>query len=126
MPRRRSINDRIARQGVRLAGAGQTIRPEPKLPTESERQFQAAILEAAKVLRWRTYHTWSSMHSASGFPDLVLVRRPRVIFAELKSETGQVSEDQQAWIDDLRASGQRVFVWRPSDWDEIVEELTAP
>lgn len=94
------------------------------LPPQTERQFQDAVLDAAQRLGWhRTYHTWNSMHSTGGFPDLVLVRRPRVIFAELKSERGTVKEDQQAWLDDLAACGQEVHVWRPSDWDVIAKVL---
>lgn len=102
MPRRRDVN---------------------ALPAQTEKSFQADVLEAARLLGWRAYHTHDSRHSESGFPDLVLVRRPRVIFAELKSERGAVSDDQQAWIDDLKASRQEVYVWRPSDWDALVEVL---
>jgi hypothetical protein len=93
------------------------------LPPQTEREFQEAVLDVAKRLGYRVYHTWNSMHSTGGFPDLVLVRRPRLLFVELKSQRGRVSEQQQAWLDDLRAAGQQAFVWRPADWDTIVEVL---
>jgi hypothetical protein len=43
----------------------------------------------------------------------------------LKSETGNVRPNQLEWLDALRLLPQvEVFVWRPSDWDELVEILT--
>lgn len=59
----------------------------------------------------------------AGFPDLVMVR-DKVIFAELKSEKGKVSDTQYDWIKSLAKAKQKdVYVWRPSDWDSIVEVL---
>ncbi len=90
----------------------------------SEADFERQVLELARLLRFRVYHTWLSSHSAAGFPDLVLVKPPHVVFAELKSDTGQLSPAQEAWIDALsRCPGVRAFVWRPSDWDQIVAVL---
>jgi hypothetical protein len=58
-------------------------------------------------------------------PDLVLVRPPRLIFAELKSESGQVRANQTEWLDVLRLlPAAETYLWRPSDWDEPVEVLT--
>lgn len=82
---------------------------------------EATLLEgvrrAARQLGWLVYHTWTSVHSAPGFPDLVLVRGPRVVFAELKGPKGKLTDKQQQWIDALRAAGQEVYVWRPVDLD---------
>jgi hypothetical protein len=62
--------------------------------------------------------------SGAGWPDLVCVRPPRLIFAELKSETGALRPRQCEWLDVLRLLPQvEVFVW-PADWDELVETLT--
>jgi hypothetical protein len=61
----------------------------------------------------------------AGWPDLVLVRPPRLIFAELKSDTGKVRPQQSQWLDVLRLLPQaETFLWRPCDWDSIVETLT--
>ena len=46
-----------------------------------EKQVQSAILDVARLLGWRVYHTFDSRKSEAGFPDLVLVR-DRVIYAE--------------------------------------------
>ena len=71
---------------------------------------------------WQWYHTGDSRKSNAGFPDLVMVRE-RVVYAELKKQSGKVSPEQQVWIDALRAAGEEVYVWRPSDWDEICKIL---
>jgi hypothetical protein len=81
------------------------------------------VVRYARLMGWSAYHTYDSRRSAAGFPDLVLVRRPRVVWAELKSERGRLTDDQRAWIEELRACGQAVFVWRPSNWEEIERAL---
>jgi hypothetical protein len=86
---------------------------------QTERAFQASVVRYARLMGWATYHTFDSRRSDAGFPDLVLVRRPRVVFAELKSQRGRLRPAQRAWIEELRACGQAVYVWRPSQWREI-------
>lgn len=82
----------------------------------TEKQWQAQVEAWARRAGWRTYHTFSSYGSAGGFPDLVMVRGERLIFAELKTEKGKLSEKQQAWLDDLcRLPYASIRVWRPSD-----------
>src|SRR5690348_11877711 len=71
----------------------------------TEKQFQWQIVQLARLLQWKHYHTWNSMHSAQGFPDLVLVRE-RVIYVELKSQKGECSVHQLGWIEALRNAGQ--------------------
>lgn len=94
------------------------------LPPEREAHFQTRVVNLARLLGYRRiYHPWTSVHSASGWPDLVLCKPPRLIFAELKAERGRVMPAQQGWLDDLAACGQEVYVWRPSDWAVIVGVL---
>lgn len=57
----------------------------------------------------------------SGFPDITLARDGRVIFAELKTQTGRTTEAQRAW---LAAVGG--IVWRPEDWPAICALLDHP
>jgi hypothetical protein len=87
----------------------------PVLPTLTEKQFMASVFKLAEMFGWRWYHTVDSRRSAAGFPDAVLVRRPRVLFVEFKSARGTLTDDQVRWLDDLRASGQETYVWRPRD-----------
>ena len=60
------------------------------------------------------------MAGAKGLPDLIMARRGRVIFAELKSTKGKVRPDQQMWLDELTARvpdvTHEVYTWRPADW----------
>lgn len=90
----------------------------------SEEAFESQVKDLAKWGGWLYYHTHRSQHSPSGFPDCVLVRPPRLIFAELKTESGEVSPDQQKWLDILpRCPSTEVYLWRPSDLEEIKEVL---
>ena len=91
----------------------------------SERQFQAQIVGLAELRGWLVYHTWNSRHSTAGFPDLVLVRE-YVIFAEIKTEKGKLTAEQEAWIEAIQKAQNynlRAYVWKPSDWEQIVRVL---
>ena len=95
---------------------------------QSEADFERTIKE---LIGWKRkehlyYHTWRSIHSPAGFPDCVfgwLEPTPRLIFAELKSEKGELSAEQYFWLSLLQQQGQEAYLWKPSDWDEIVEIL---
>jgi VRR-NUC domain len=90
----------------------------------SERDLTAYVRDIASACGWRRYHTWLSKHSPAGFPDEVLVRPPRIIFAELKSANGRLKREQEAWLEAMRqVPGVEVFVSRPDDLDEILKVL---
>jgi VRR-NUC domain len=110
----------------------------PRRGTE-EADFQRSVIEAADLFGWLSFHPYDSRRSRPGFPDLVLTKDlglshrsdtaprsdGRLIFAELKSMKGRVSKAQAQW---LRALGDvpgniEVYVWRPSDMDEIIDLL---
>lgn len=80
---------------------------------------EAALLSnvraLAKQFGWMAYHTWRSDNSEPGFPDLVLMRPPLLLFRELKSEGGRLKPEQRRWLEELAACGQDVGVWRPVD-----------
>lgn len=82
----------------------------------SEAAFQAQVMQLARVLGWKAYHTHDSRRSDPGFPDLVLVHPQHgVLFRELKTERGRVSDAQRTWLAALAASGADAAVWRPHD-----------
>ena len=111
----------------------------------SERDFQRTVIELAKVRGWLVYHAlpartkkgWRTLTQGDvGFPDLVMVRPPRLIFAELKSEKGKMTVEQESWQDALvgcivlgrpaidlqgRVSHPtpEVYVWHPSEMEDI-------
>jgi hypothetical protein len=98
----------------------------------TEREFERAVLEALRLFGWRFTHFrpamteegWRTPLSGdAGFPDVVAVRGDRVLFVELKAETGSLRDEQAAWLAALGFAGADVHCWRPSDWPTIEETL---
>lgn len=106
----------------RQAGNVQGISVPPPSAKVSEAAFQAQVIEYAKGRGWQVYHPYDSRKSQAGYPDLTLWRE-RLVFAELKAETGETTAAQEKCIEELRAAGQEVYLWRPSDMAAIVEVL---
>jgi len=104
----------------------------------TEQQFTNSVLAWAKALGWRCFHVRTSGRMAArgaiptvqgdkGFPDLVLVRPPRLIFAELKVGRGKPSSQQLEWLRDLLCitpMSVECYVWRPSDWSRLIVILS--
>ena len=121
------------------------------LQTMSEQSFTNAVLDWAKVYGWRRFHVRNSgargisqVQGDKGFPDLVLVKGSRLIFAELKVGKEQPKPEQLAWLADLGVIGMadvttfnespksqfiptlttpETYVWRPEQWSEILVVL---
>lgn len=90
----------------------------------SEAELLQAVRELAGFRGWLVYHTHRSERSEPGFPDLVLVRGERVIFAELKTVRGRTSTHQERWLSALRqAPGVETYLWRPADLKAISAAL---
>ena len=85
------------------------------------------VRRTARLYGWRTYHTHDSRRSEPGFPDIVMVRGSRLVFAELKTARGRVTPDQRAWLDALHGVGApEVHLWRPDDWPQVLDVLRHP
>jgi VRR-NUC domain len=94
------------------------------LAAQSEADWQAQVLEWARLGGWFAYsiHDSRTQHwaTSSGFPDLLLVRAERVIAAELKTETGRLTNAQAEWLAAFDATGRvETYVWRPSMADAV-------
>ncbi len=104
----------------------------------SERDLQNAIVDAAHLYGYLVFHTrpalsakgWRTpvQYDGKGFVDLVLVGADRIIFAEIKSEKGKLSREQEHWLEGLSKVAAvtdrvRVCVWTPADWPERVLEV---
>jgi hypothetical protein len=101
---------------------------------KAEARLQRDIVELARRLGILVAHfgaaqvkpgvyVTQTMGDARGFPDLVLLSRYRVCYAELKDQRGRLSDAQARWLERLRGAGETVYVWRPRDWDDgLVEE----
>lgn len=117
---------------------------------QTEAQFQSAVIDYARVNGWRIAHFHDSRRQvgdrlvgdadAKGFPDLVLARSGRVVFAELKTQTGRLKAEQRDWLIELNGREEfgledtwvqigalmgnpipslLVCLWRPDCWEEI-------
>lgn len=109
----------------------------PTLPPLTEAAFLRQVLELAALLGWHGAHFRAALTArgwrtpvqgsiGAGFVDVVLVSaaRRRVLFVELKSDTGRPSPDQVFVGELLVAAGAEYRLWRPRDWDAIVEDLS--
>jgi hypothetical protein len=94
-----------------------------------EKNLGDNIVNAARRFGWLVHRdpTFRATAADPGYPDLTLVRGGRIIFAELKSEAGELAPDQIAWRDAITDDIGRVrwYCWRPTDWiagriDEIL------
>jgi hypothetical protein len=126
----------------------------PKRSTVSERAFQSQVTNLATFYGWKWAHFHDSRRqvvrrgqtavigdaAAAGFPDLVLVRGPELLFVELKAEKGRTRPTQVEWIKALRVVEEavqrtrqgdiwgtelavEVHLWKPRDWDEVHDRL---
>jgi VRR-NUC domain len=120
-----------------------------------ELDFRRQVIDLANLYRWehvgwrpaKTEDGWRTPGTgtmAKGWPDLTLVRTRdgRLIFAELKSDTGRLSDDQKQVLGILAAFGGdwtrhlvdagvynvvalriETCVWRPRDLEEVKATL---
>lgn len=94
--------------------------PTSLAPDIKEGDFQTQVTSMARMLGWKTYHTYRSTRSDPGFPDLVCVHpRLGLVFLELKTRTGKVKPEQFEWNQALVTSGERAYIVRP----EHIEQL---
>lgn len=104
----------------------------------SETAFASQVEDLLKLFQWRWTHFrpantgrgWRTPLSGDkGLPDYIAVRPPRLIFAELKDQYSKPNPEQDAWLDDLRECDSvyslkpEVYLWRPTQIDEIMEIL---
>ena len=111
-------------------------------PAKGEAGFQRAVIELAETCGWLVYHVSNVKgrlvnRTALGFPDLCMVRRGYVVFAELKTDEGKRTEEQDRWATALSHVNWlcrtwapeakevvQYYTWRPSSWPHIERVLT--
>lgn len=109
--------------------------------TPSEADFQAAVIEFARLTGWLVFHVSDSRKEvrrggvsrlvgdelAKGWPDLALCHPRRGVFLvrELKSNRGRVTPEQKRWLEGLRAAGVDADVWRPRDLPAVQQTLAS-
>lgn len=95
-----------------------------------------AIADMARTTGWRVAHFTRAksargrnitpvMFDGKGYPDLTMVRRDRLVIAELKSDSGAFKPGQREWLDAFRGvPGVEVYTWRPAQWwDGTIEAV---
>lgn len=92
--------------------------------TWNEKEWTRYVVREARLFGWKLYHTWLSIHSAEGFPDLILLKsfgdRAFLMAVELKSMRGRLTEPQKEWLRLLaQVEGVACFVWRPKDYKKL-------
>lgn len=102
----------------------------------SEAQFQAQVQDLASLNGWRWMHIRPGLNErgryrtpvsgslGAGWPDLVLVKGPRILFVELKAQAGQLTDSQKDVLYVLGGVAP-VYVWRPRDWEDVLSVLTS-
>jgi len=118
-----------ARSGGKRIAATATAQPraaDRKAWTEA--RLLREVRRFARRHGWADYHAAISMGAPAGFPDLVLVRPPVIIFAELKSARGRLSSSQRAWLERFQQCSipgrVETHIWRPNDWPDILRILS--
>ncbi len=111
--------------------------PSKQIATEvSEAIHQQHVVEIARYLGYKVFHSHDSRKSEAGFPDLPLLRDEHLVVIECKSRTGNVGtkrrrtksgREMPSQLDWLQAFGAvkrvDVLVSRPDDLDETVAVL---
>jgi hypothetical protein len=91
----------------------------------TEKAWQSIVVRLAKQNNWLSYHTFDSRRSPSGFVDCVIAKAGSpLLCVELKTDAGQVTPAQQAWLTALAGcTGVVAEIWRPSMVEEICQKL---
>lgn len=101
----------------------------------NETQFQQTVIDLAHLTGWRVahfrgvrvqrkdgsiYYQTPVQADGTGFPDLVMARDDRTLYAEIKVTPNKPSAEQWEWLRALQANpSNEVYLWYPEDWEEI-------
>jgi hypothetical protein len=121
-----------------IVDGGRPLRLTPRdrlLRTITEKEWSTTVIEIARLNRWLIHHSrpaWvregrmvTALSGHAGLPDLIMVKPPRMVVVELKTETGVLSDEQRNWLQAFaEVPGCRAFVWRPSDLDTVWRVLS--
>ena len=85
--------------------------------TWPESRLQEHVRSLFVATHWKYYHVWHAKNSPSGYPDVIAVKDGRIIWAELKRQNKEPTEDQKDWLLALaQIPRAEVYVWKPYDW----------
>jgi len=94
-----------------------------------ERDFQAWVIEVAERMGWHVWHVGMPARQIGkgklvpeprgrGLPDLIMLHDdpPRLIFAEVKNETGKLSDEQKEFLRLARAVADEARQHESTTW----------
>lgn len=100
---------------------------DPPDPMGNESAFQSKLMKLLRAFGWRCTHqpprpgrSRMITFGDPGFPDIVALRPPDLIFLECKSIKGAASPDQRTWLVGLEQCGVPAWVVNPADWPMLV------
>lgn len=98
-----------------------------------EDSFTRQVLKYARLNGWKTIHIrpgrtkdgWNTpiQGDGIGFPDLLMIRGPEIVVAELKCGKNKVNECQRDWLKAFEEARVPAYWWYPKDWEEIESVL---
>ena len=98
---------------------------EKALRSITEREWQKTVTTLMTAYGWQWWHGADNrpvngriQHVRPGLPDLIAVRGTRVLFAELKRETGKPTPEQVQALAALGGAAE-AYLWRPRDISEV-------
>ncbi len=74
---------------------------------------------------WVFIHHFNSLGTTPGWPDVVLIHPPDMLFVELKVPPNGATKAQLDMLAKIRQCGGRTYLWTPDDWPEIKRVLAA-
>src|SRR4030095_1363109 len=130
-PPLRSLLGEPGRPSVRIPQAFRTL----DLVGLSEVQWERWVVRVADLYGWKGHHDQHSEGNVRGvgradsygWPDWTFVKPGvGIMFRELHTETGRLSSAQRMWHLWLHEAGADVAVWRPSQWQTVIDTLNRP
>jgi hypothetical protein len=102
---------------------------------QTEAAFMAQVTDYARRRGWEWMHISPGLNErgryrtpvsgslGSGWPDLIMVRGSELLAVELKTDKGPVTALQHRVLTTLEGALVECHIWRPKDWDRILERL---
>lgn len=96
---------------------------------DTEGAFQQWVVATARANGYRVHITLKRLRRASlvadpDWPDLEIVGKGQIIYAELKSVTGKLTVGQAEVLQLLAEAGAETHIWDPRDAEAILRRLT--
>ena len=99
---------------------------DAEVKEEGKEGLRAAVTLLLVALGYRVHHCHDSRLCGpdEGMPDLIAVGFGRVLFIELKTQTGKKRRGQYLWAYELERGPAEYYLWRPRDWSSgLIERV---